>query len=191
MEWLIRSMRASDTGEERQKGATELAGLLEQLREQLDRVMGHDALIDDLVSRLRQAYADCHATAWVAQEEAPASERVSPDNVVVAAFGDGATSVAPTADSGDSAEQRVPDEAIEEALAEMPLGTWFEFVNAAGERTRARLQAGASGGQRYTFVDGQGEFVSEYTHTELALAVEDGWVAPLDEPACGDESGPE
>ncbi|GEM_PF-3993442 len=186
MEWLIRSMQVTDNAEQCQ--AAEFPHLLQRIREELEGIMRNSAVIEDLMERLCRVYAARHEVVEATGRAlVPATERSIPDNVVVANF----TGESAGSQEGGELHSAVPeasDDEIKRELAAIALGHWFEFVDSNGRRTRACLQARLDHGQHYIFADDTGQRVADYRLEDLAVAVEGGFVAPLDEPvpATGD-----
>jgi len=64
---------------------------------------------------------------------------------------------------------------------EMPVGTWLEFSNADGSKTRARLAWTSAESGRYLFTDLAGAKVVDATHHSLALEFQRGKVKVIED----------
>lgn len=66
------------------------------------------------------------------------------------------------------------------AVSTFSHGAWFDLTTLAGEAHRCRLAAYIKPTDKYIFVDRSGVKVAEQTRNELALALKQGRLAPLD-----------
>jgi hypothetical protein len=213
MDRLIWSMRPKTDPGERQRLLDDMPGLLQELRDGLNSIMYNPAAMTEFFHELQEAHlrileqppeaplddggagrdpAERLTGSPFGNDNAPpqqARSATSRDNVVTADFGAPASAADGTASAGESgAAAQTSDADIIRELRAMAIGSCFEFLDASGRRTRARLQARADNGQRYIFANRRGEQTAEYGLNELARIVAAGDAAPVDEEALFDRA---
>lgn len=211
MDRLIWSVRPKTDPLERQRMLDDLPDLLQQLRDGLNSIMYNPASMTSLFHELQNAHLailEQRPSAPLetvrgpdanrdpadrligspfrdAQEDGSETGEVSSENVVSADFG--GTSEAGSGVANGAADSAWDADVVRELKA-MPVGSWFEFLDSEGGRSRARLQSRADDGQRYIFINQRGEQAAQYALGELAALVAAGQAAPVDDEALFDRA---
>lgn len=214
MDRVIWSVRPKSDPVDRQRMLDDLPDLLQELRDGLNSIMYNPAAMTTLFHELQQAHLkvletppaapmdSIHGQAGTRTAEerlvgSPFSHHASevgaagaandaPDNVVSAEFRGEADEDYGAATAGSDAN--TSDVEIVRELRAIETGSWFEFLDGGGRRSRVKLQARSEDGQRLFFTNGRGEQVAQYTVTQLAEVVASGDAAPVDEEALFDRA---
>lgn len=118
------------------------------------------------LQQLMDAPAQSQAAGFMAGEEAGgiAAQEVSRDPVV---------------DTGE--EQSLPHPAWMERARAMGVGSWVEWHSSEGRQIRCKLAAVIKASGRYIFVNRSGAKVMDYSEVDVARALEEGVINPLDD----------
>ena len=211
MDRLIWSMRPKTEPRERQQMLDDLPELLKDIRDGLNSIMYNPAAMNRFFHELQAAHlrileqpADAPVDSEHVVGKRDPAERLtgsplaSPapnaaegatdgSNVVSALFG-GDRASADGGATGGPPEADTEDADIARELRAIADGSWFEFLDDAGGRTRACLHSRSSDGQRYIFANQRGERTAQYTLGELSRLIAAGEAAPVDDEALFDRA---
>jgi len=211
MDRLVWSVRPKSDPVERQRMLDDLPDLLRELRDGLNSIMYNPAAMTSLFHELQNAHLailEQRPSAPLETARGPGASRDPADRLIGSPFRDdedgkaatGETSEANvvTADFGGTGEAHPGgangegdsgwDAEVVRELKAVPVGSWFEFLDGEGARSRVRLQSRADEGQRYIFTNQRGEQAVQYGLGELAAQVAAGQAAPVDDEALFDRA---
>ncbi len=176
---------------------TRLRALLPQLekalRHGLATVAYHDSDIKQLMQELSQFYKRVLDGQKVetrsAKEVIEGNAALAPEAPAVAAPASGALAqspveeavLAPVPDEPETPADVPPEDEHLQAVRELKVGSWIEFVDASGQRERAKLSWISPISAKYLFVNRRGLKVCDKTVRALAAELRDGSAVVLEE----------
>jgi hypothetical protein len=162
---LIASIEPKLTAEARRELLSEIPLLLHDLREGLNAILFNPFDMTKLFKQLEQEHVRC----LTATEAEPAPPPAAPEQPAAAAL------IQPPLPVSDELTDYLRQ------LDEVPVGTWFEFVQNNGSRIRAKLSARLNDGRQLIFVNRSGFKMADRSLQELAQDLHDGKVIMLDD----------
>ena len=170
---LLWSVQPKTSAAERKELLVEIPGLLHELREGLNSILFNPFEMTKLFKALEAEHIRCLAVASV-EMVLPGQEAPEPRPVPMAEAPPTPVPVVEMPLAAPEPELPLSDELAEYVvqLQEMPVGTWLEFVQANGNRMRAKLSARLNEGRRLIFVNRAGFKLADKQIEELAGELE-------------------
>ncbi|ADE15844.1 protein of unknown function DUF1631 [Nitrosococcus halophilus Nc 4] len=183
---LVWTLVPKRTEEERKKLLTTIPGLLQELRQGFNQVQCNP--MDTL--RFFKTLESCHINCIRAssnhgsqdlKKQAAAVEKS--EQLIPGAHQSKPTASAENQSKPHSSQRTLPpspekDQYLQK-LESAPLGSWFLFTNAEGQKHRAKLSIRIAGGGNYVFVNRAGIKVSEHSPSALVEGMSQGRVKIL------------
>lgn len=173
---LLASIERPEDGEQRRRMLKEIPSLLADLREGLNAILFNPFEMTTLFKELEAVHVRLLAKPGRDADAGSARARATEDELLVESI-DEATGDAETA-TGEAGAER---EAYMEELANLPIGTWFEFGDASGNCVRAKLSARLNAGRRLIFVNRAGFKLADKILEDMADDLVAGRAVMLDD----------
>lgn len=178
---LLASLQRPEDAGQRRRMLKEIPALLADLREGLNAILFNPFEMTNLFKELEAVHVRLLARP-ATEDEGPAPNQSSEpaDELLIESVGSG------QAGTGDkvanpSVEAGAEREAYMEELANLPVGTWFEFGDAGGNCVRAKLSARLNGGRRLIFVNRAGFKLADKILEDMADDLVAGRAVMLDD----------
>lgn len=175
---LLASVERPQDSEQRRRMLKEIPALLADLREGLNAILFNPFEMTKLFKELEAVHVRL-LTRPAAEDEAPARERGgnAGDELLIESVTEqrGGAAEEPASEAGAEREAYMAE------LAELPIGTWFEFGDAGGNCVRAKLSARLNGGRRLIFVNRAGFKLADKILEDMADDLVAGRAVMLDD----------
>lgn len=181
MDRLIWSVRPKADPEERRGMLTRIPVLLNDLREGLNAILYNPFEMTRLFKGLEAEHIRCLSAAPAARTDtAPQWEREEAAAAEQEQTSYGCAGPSAAAETLSTTEEQCLRQECLHRLANVDLGTWFEFSADAGRQLRAKLSARLNGGRRLIFVNRAGFKLADKKTEEVAEELSSGRTFILD-----------